>query len=108
MAKKRFWQKLDLGHLHSQKFAGLVFGIFVLFVAAFVVKDKEKFSTMAMGVTGLYAAFVGGRAWSDGQSLKYGGMTNTVDIQVKQGVRNRRNMMSDPEPEEKEKDDEID
>ena len=60
------------GHMASQKFAALVFCVSVLFGAACFM-TAAAFGNLALAVTGLYTAFVGGRAWSDGQVLKFGG-----------------------------------
>lgn len=65
----------DLGHLRSQKFAALVFCAAVCFGAGFAF-THEIFSTLVMGLVALYTTFVGGRAYSDGQALKFG---TTVD-----------------------------
>lgn len=66
-----------LMHMASQKFAALVFCVAVLFVAAFFL-TAAAFGNLALAVTGLYTAFVGGRAWSDGQVLKFGGTLGTA------------------------------
>jgi hypothetical protein len=71
----------DFGHLSSQKFAGLVFCVFLLFTAGFFL-PLAAFGNLVMGVTGLYTAFVGGRAYSDGQALKFGGTIATTDSQT--------------------------
>jgi len=71
-AKKGWTKKFNLGHMASQKFAGLVFCVFLLTIAGFLL-SAAAFGNLALAVTGLYTAFVGGRAWSDGQSLKFGG-----------------------------------
>jgi hypothetical protein len=92
--------KFDMGHLRSQKFAALVFCVFVIFVAAFVLV-AEVFSTLVMGIVALYTAFVGGRAWSDGQALKFGGTVNTVDATVTQQSALKNKQMP---PKEKEVD----
>ena len=81
MHLKKKKSRFNFGHLHSQKFAGFVFGTFVLVIAAAFL-SVAQFSTLVMGVCGLYGAFVGGRAWSDNASLKYGGTVNTVDAET--------------------------
>jgi hypothetical protein len=68
----RVKQKSYWGHLASQKYSALLFCVAVLVVASKVI-TLAAFSNLVMGVVGLYTAFVGGRAWSDGQALKYTG-----------------------------------
>ena len=92
-----------MGHLSSQKFAALVFCVFALSVTAFLL-PAAAFGNLALAVTGLYTAFVGGRAWSDGQSLKYGGTVNTVDVSVNSGMRRLPRREDDEQQEEKEVD----
>jgi hypothetical protein len=67
MKAKKWW-----GHLSSQKFAALIFCVFVLAVVAFFM-TPAAFGNLCLAVTGLYTAFVGGRAYSDGQTLKFAG-----------------------------------
>jgi len=64
-------KKRDYGHLKSQKFAALIFCVFVLCVAAMVLA-AEIFSTLVMGVVALYGAFAGARTISDNAALKFG------------------------------------
>lgn len=90
MSKEKSKEKkpgFDAGHFKSQKFAGMVFCVFLLFTAGFFL-PLAAFGNLVMGVTALYTAFVGGRAWSDTQSLKYsGGSSADVDgSRVRRGI----------------------
>lgn len=67
------------GHLSSQKYSGLIFCVAVLFAGA-LITSAAAFSNLVMGIVGLYGAFVGGRAWSDGQALKAG--VQPADVSV--------------------------
>ncbi len=91
---KRFWSKLDLGHLRSQKFAGFLFAALLCFFAGIFQYSEPTTANVIMGIVGCYTAFVGGRAYQDGANLKYGprnGGSTSVDIQVKQSnLKNRR------------------
>ncbi len=75
--------KFDAGHLKSQKFAGFIFGSLLCLIAG-ICLSEGKGSGVVMGIVGMYTAFVGGRAWSDGQARKYGTTLNSVDIAVTQ------------------------
>jgi hypothetical protein len=59
------------GHLASQKYSALLFCVAVLALGGFYL-SVAAFMYLVPGVVGLYGAFVGGRAWSDGQALKFG------------------------------------
>ena len=74
--------KFNFGHLSSQKFAALIFAILVCFGAGFAF-SHDVFSTLVMGIVALYTAFVGGRAWSDGQAIKFGQLPSAVDASQK-------------------------
>jgi hypothetical protein len=82
-AKKKFNL---LGHMASQKFAGLIICVIVLGIVAFFMAPGN-FGNLALAITGLYTAFVGGRAWSDGQSLKFGGGVGQGDREEVSVVR---------------------
>jgi hypothetical protein len=78
MGKNKDKKGFDLGHLSSQKFAGMVFCVAVLIAGGFWL-PLTAFGNLVMGVTGIYTAFVGGRAYSDMQTLKYGGSVGGGD-----------------------------
>lgn len=91
-------------HMASQKFAALVFCVSVLFGAACFM-TAAAFGNLALAVTGLYTAFVGGRAWSDGQVLKFGGTLGQAgDTDQASVVHKLPTKPAEPE----EKDEEID
>jgi len=78
-SKKRFWCGFNFGHLHSQKFAALIFCVIAICAVAFFL-EAAAFGNVCLAVTGLYTAFVGGRAWSDSAAMKFRGRRpNTVD-----------------------------
>jgi hypothetical protein len=74
--------KFNFGHMHSQKFAGLIFGIIACFCAGLFLISEPTTSAVIMGIVGLYTAFVGGRAWSDNAAMRYGGAVNTTDVET--------------------------
>lgn len=96
-------KKFNLGHLKSQKFAGLIICVLVLAICAFFMA-AGNFGNLALGITGLYTAFVGGRAWSDGQSLKFGGATGPGDREEGSAVRRLPKAEGEAEGQEKEVD----
>jgi uncharacterized membrane protein YeaQ/YmgE (transglycosylase-associated protein family) len=107
--KKKWKWKLNLGHLHSQKFAGLIFGIVACFLAGFFMESEPTTSAVVMGIVGLYTAFVGGRAWSDNATMKYrGGPIGLGDREEVSVVRRMKRTVEVEEKEKKEREDEID
>lgn len=102
--KQLVQKKWNLGHLRSQKFAGLIFCTTLCFCAGLFQYSEPTTSVVIMGIVGCFTAFVGGRAWSDNAAMKFGGLPpNTTDDEV--SVVRRRPKKND---EEKDKEREVD